>query len=294
MMDENRDAVDESMETAADILRMRRYLKTCPEGHEFVALPFIDEGGESRTTPCHVCEPPEMPRPVPLARTPEERSEAIWSVLRNQGVPWAYRSATLDSFEDDDDPDVIEAVSAWIEAYVDARGQFEGAVPWLYLYGVGSQPQGESAVPGTLGNGKTHIAIALTKHLSVRGFLRPSRFRFVTAESLSQEVLATGGDSDWSLLMRRYTDYELLVVDDLGVGGFRPYQIRTLHEVSRRRLGRATIWTSNLSLKTVSLINPDLRRLASTIVGERRQGKYVVPFRGPDRRLGRRAGNGQG
>src|SRR5690606_24433154 len=177
----------------------------------------------------------------------------------------------------------------YIEAWRASMNDRWPARDWMYLYGAGSTIDRGRAVPGGKGNGKTFLAIAIARGLIQEGLLDPRRLRFATAETILLESEATfrsnAEDSEIRLLSR-YASYDLLVIDDLGVRLPSPHAIRLFDELTKRREAKATIRTSNLSAKVIAAQAPELERITSRIAGECGDGgRYVIEFRGPDRRL---------
>lgn len=207
------------------------------------------------------------------------RSESVpdvVSTLAAAGVNVdAFHGATLTSFRDDWEPEAMETARAYLEEVTSRRRNR----PWAYLH-------------GPTGNGKTMLAVAMLRHLITEGEIRPDRAKFVNAEILLLRIEESydkgDGDSAYQL-MRRFADYELLVVDDLGVRGFgRDHPRRIFYLLADKRAGRPTIWTSNLSLSDLEQENPEMDRIVSRILGECGSGgKFIQEFSGPDRRARR-------
>jgi len=65
---------------------------------------------------------------------------------------------------------------------------------------------------GPPGVGKTHIASALCYHLCLNEY----KCRFITAINLINELNASLSDNTFLSLMKRYTTFDMLVVDELG------------------------------------------------------------------------------
>jgi DNA replication protein DnaC len=65
---------------------------------------------------------------------------------------------------------------------------------------------------GPPGVGKTHIASALC----YQGCLNDYKCRFITAMNLINELIASLSDNSFLTLMRRYSAFDLLIIDELG------------------------------------------------------------------------------
>lgn len=217
--------------------------------------------------------------------------EGILQVLSAAGVNvYAYQRATLETFDPAEDPQALEAARSWLEAW-EQPGPYPSR-PWLVLYGDGSRvDQAGKTSLGAVGNGKTHLGIAIARALLEDGRLLAGRYRFVTVEGFILRSEATfRGTSDQSEvdLLSKFAGYDLLHLDDLGVRDPSPHAMRILDELAKAREGKATIWTSNLSPKVLAQQNEAYVRIVSRMAGEcGAGGRFVVPFRGPDRRIQR-------
>jgi hypothetical protein len=249
----------------------------------------------SITDRCPQCNPP--PPVVPVRRgwvreaEPMEDEEVL-AVMEGRGVNVrAFGAATLDTFNPDPDGYAIDLAKRWIEeweATADRRWPYRD---WMYLYGYGSTLQGGRLSIGKLGNGKTHLGIAMAREVLRRRLVRPDSYAFITAEAMLLEMEATfrskSEDSEFRLL-EKYERLDLLHIDDFGVRAPSEHAIRILDELTKRREGKATIWTSNLSLKVVAQQHTSLQRIVSRIAGSCGEGAmYAIAFRGEDRRLER-------
>lgn len=238
----------------------------CPEHGRYWTSLEADPG-------CPDCAMPDEVRTA-------ERDEVLHA-LHGAGVNvHAYRDATLEGFDGTHDPEVLPAVRRWL-------AEWDGGAwhprPWLYLYGDGS----DEGKIGRTGNGKTHIAVAILRHLLETGKIGSSHLEFVTAEEILIRVEDCRSESRAILPeIKRLGKLPIVVVDDLGVRShWSDNTVRVLVELARLRESKATIWTSNLSLRTLGDASDTLRRLVSRISGEVRGDEYAVRFTGPDRRI---------
>lgn len=222
------------------------------------------------------------------AERPARPESSTLADLERSGVNVRrFGTATLSTFDDSADPEALEAASAYIESWPEGR-----YVPrdWMYLYGADSKGSATGKVQtiGAVGNGKTHLGIAIARRLIEAGKLEPKYYRFTTVERflLSAEATFRSADDSESKLLDTYERFELLHLDDLGVRDPSPHAVRMLDELAKAREGRATIWTSNLSPKLIAEQAPGLARIVSRLAGECGDGrKYMVAFSGPDRRV---------
>jgi DNA replication protein DnaC len=261
----------------SQLLGDRRKWKLCEEcGFEWP--PFGD-----RAMKCPVCFPPPMPE-----REMRGKHDALLASLERAGVNvHQYQHATLESFDPNPDLHALDLAKRWMSDYTAVMNSRWPKHEWVYFYGSGS----EVGRLGGMGNGKTHLGIAVARALIETQRLGAGQYRFVTAEGLLLEMEGTfrsKSEESEARLLRQYEQYRLLHIDDFGVREPSPHALRILDELTKRREGRATIWTSNLSLKVVAKTMPELQRIASRIAGMCGEGaRYAIRFEGPDRRVER-------
>ena len=261
----------------AGLLGDRSKWKLCDDcGFEWP--PFGDESMK-----CPNCFPPPMPE-----TKQSTKNDAVLVGLDRAGVNvHQYQHATLKSFDPDPDLHALDLAKRWMSNYTSVIRSRWPKHEWMYLYGGGSQV----GKLGGMGNGKTHLGIAIARELIQSERLGMGQYRFVTAEGLLLEMEGTfrsRNEESEIRLLKEYERYRLLHIDDFGVREPSPHALRILDELTKRREGRATIWTSNFSLKVVARTMPELQRIASRIAGMCGDGaKFAVRFDGPDRRMER-------
>tara|TARA_R110000824_G_scaffold243068_1_gene431701 strand:- start:822 stop:1565 length:744 start_codon:yes stop_codon:yes gene_type:complete len=239
---------------------------------------------------CGQCHPPQGNFNVREPTTTQQ--DAVTEALERGGVnAHQYQAATMESFDPDPDARALKMANEWLADFTATAHHRWPKREWLYLYGGGS----DAEKLGGMGNGKTHLGIAIARRLIATQRLKASGYRFTTAERLILESEATfrsqATDSE-SKLLRTYESYEFLHIDDFGVRQPTPHAVRVLDELTKRREGKATIWTSNYSLRVIAEQHVDLQRIASRIAGNCGVGAiYAVKFEGPDRRILRSRGS---
>lgn len=233
-------------------------------------------GDKAATCPLH-----EQDRTLARTKTVLGQEGQVFRIMDQAGVNVRrFRGATLETFDPTHDPQALAAAQDYLQAYQESCGTPWAYMPWLFLYGSGST---ESQL-GKVGNGKTHLGVAIARQLLETGALRGEDYAFTTAESLLLEIEGTyKADTGTSVigLLRRYEKLALLHIDDFGVRRPSPHAARIFDELTKRREGRATIWTSNLSPGVIARLWE--ARIASRIAGEAK-GRLVA-LNGPDRRL---------
>lgn len=270
---------------------------------------------EERT--CHRCQteytavrtplgrwlPDSCPSCYPVKAAPEKRTAApapleppkdVLDALHECGVNVnKYQDATLDRFDSSFDPAAMAAARDFIKQWESTFGKRFPRRDWLYLFGGGSTVTdaiGPNRIKiGKLGNGKTFLAIAIARHLVDNGLLHPGKFAFRSAEEILLECEATFRDKSpdsESQLLHRYERYDLLIIDDFGVRAEpSAHAIRVFDELTKKREAKATIWTSNLSIKVVNDLSEGMKRIASRLSGEVGDSSaFYVEFNGPNRR----------
>lgn len=194
---------------------------------------------------------------------------------------------------------------AMLRAYLGRADEIlkRNGVPTMFLkaritdFGPGARKYATSKrglyVTGVRGCGKTHFAVSLLReHLNnVRVIDRAGEFRvdsktipfFVSVPELLLEIRQSYSDSKSSEkeIIDKYTSYDCIVMDDLGVEKTTEWSLQILYIIVDRRYReeKRTIFTSNLSLDEMAAKLDD--RVASRIVGM----CDLVPMQGADRRL---------
>ncbi|MGH9481253.1 MAG: ATP-binding protein, partial [Terriglobales bacterium] len=100
---------------------------------------------------------------------------------------------------------------------------------------------------GTVGVGKTHLAVAVMRRLLERGIA----CRFADYRELLKQIQATFDPANPSTeagVVRPLLEVEVLLLDDLGVGRATEWALETLHYILNHRYSqrRATLITTNL------------------------------------------------
>lgn len=99
------------------------------------------------------------------------------------------------------------------------------------------------AILGNVGVGKTHLAVATLKELAKQGLI----VNAVNYATLSRELSSAAMDKEeYARLMGKYTDVQVLLIDDLFKGKVTDANIRQMYELinSRYENNKRTIFTS--------------------------------------------------
>jgi len=257
----------------------------------------MTETSEPRTPtwnpPCVVCGNPigvEMPDGKYVGRTKCDScsGEAKLQQLKNAGIPqWAIeQKVTLPQFETRGTAcleRVAEKARTFMATLTGGGMLFDRC--WLLL-------------TGTEGTGKSHLAAAIAMGAISAGHTA----RFATFDEVLVEIIdaysaagETNADRAESVLdvVKKYTDVELLVLDDVGVEQPTPHSIQILYRILNKRLNdrRPTVMTSNYPLTNKRKGQPTLgerlsekltddtpvRRILDRIAGEARYEHLDVP-----------------
>ena len=135
---------------------------------------------------------------------------------------------------------------------------------------------------GKTGVGKTHLAIAIYRELIAQDKIASTTVRFVTAPELLLEIKKTfNGPSTMteSDIIDKYSDADLLILDDLGSEKATEFAIQSLYLVIDRRCRnmKPIIITTNLSLK-------EIEEKLDARIASRLSGMKVVEISMPDYR----------
>ena len=96
---------------------------------------------------------------------------------------------------------------------------------------------------GPPGTGKSGLASGLLRQALIEGY----RGRLYNAQDLLDEVYASLADQTTPKVLRRLSNYDLLVIDELGYLNLRSEQINAFFKLMGQRYGRkSTIITTNL------------------------------------------------
>ena len=151
-------------------------------------------------------------------------------------------------------PVVLENMRRHVENLKNFADKFDGKAYRNFLF-----------VGGT-GLGKTHLSTAVAKRIIDRGY----DVLYVTAVGMLSdfEAVRFGDGSRAKHDPDRYTEAELLIIDDLGTEVINQFTTSCLYDVINGRInaGRSTIINTNLSSKEIEAKYND--RIYSRIVGE--------------------------
>jgi len=192
-------------------------------------------------------------------------SSGLSSLIKDQN----FKTFSLDYYKDSDRANmtkVVNTLMAFSDQFSPKNGQ-----SWLFI--------------GPTGLGKTHLSTAVAVELIKKGY-------DVVYESTQQIMtdyetvrFSSGYSSDREMPdLTRYTEADLLIMDDLGTEMTTQYTISCLYNIINTRINRnlSTIISTNLTQK-------DLRERYSDRITSRLFGEYhPIVFTGSDIRYQKR------
>ncbi len=140
---------------------------------------------------------------------------------------------------------------------------------------------------GPPGTGKSGLACALLRQACFNGY----RCRFYDAQALLDELYASLADRTTPRLLKRLSNYDALLIDEIGYLTLRPEQVNAFFKLMELRYARkATILTTNLDypewydlFKRKPLVDALLDRLRHHCITVRINGPSLrVPEHQPD------------
>jgi len=189
----------------------------------------------------------------------EKRKHEITPELYMTKIPSKFRGKSLDNFTGSLEIKkiLLEYTDGFIRdiRYLGEKSSFDAG---LFQY------PGSILFIGKTGSGKTHLAVSILRELMKRNF--HINYLFVTAPELLLEIRATFRPSikkydDYgkceadteSDVLDKYSQCELLILDDLGAEKVSDFTIQSLYLIidRRNRELRPTIVTTNLSLEEI-------------------------------------------
>jgi DNA replication protein DnaC len=185
------------------------------------------------------------------AETEERMVRRVRRRLKEASFP---RLKTIDTFDFDKAPDLPAATLHELLAgnYIDAA-------------------QGVIFV-GDPGTGKSHLATAL----GIAACRQGRRVRFVTAANLVNDLVEAKDARALGSMVRRYTRYEVLLIDDLGYLPMANHEAELVFQILAERSERGSvIVTTNLPFSEFTKVFPD-KRLCAAVLDRLTHNAHII------------------
>ncbi len=115
---------------------------------------------------------------------------------------------------------------------------------------------------GKSGTGKTHLSTAL----GIEACRQGKRVRFITGYALANELIEARTDNDLTRIVRKYSRFDLLILDELGYVPFSKEGAELLFQVLAERHERGSvIITSNLGFANWTQVFGDANMTAALL-----------------------------
>ncbi len=178
-------------------------------------------------------------------------------------IPKAYREFTLDSFQKSDRIKNI-------------------CLDFVNKYPDNLKNQMHLVFSGTSGIGKTGLSISIYRELFQQSKIESKNFKFITAPELLfawRKCFENNSAETESQILDKYSDCDLLILDDLGSEKTSDFAIQSLYLLIDRRIRnmKSTIITTNLSLEQIE------EKLDARIAS-RLSGMKIIKINMPDYR----------
>jgi len=158
------------------------------------------------------------------------------------------------------------------------------------IYGLGTcefiRKKENIAFIGPPGTGKTHLATALGVKAVQQGY----KVFFTTVNAMLEDLYISRADNSFYQKLRKYTDSDLLILDELGLKKLNQNSVDDFYEIiSRRYENKSTIITSNKAFDEWGQILYD-PVLASAILDRFVHHCHFVVIKGESYRMKERRG----
>lgn len=189
--------------------------------------------------------------------------------IRSSGIGTLIERQSFENFDTSSpDPEIAKR----------NRKNLKNAKDFVANFGNGKSPN--LLLLGNTGTGKTHISTAIAKELIELGY----EVLYDSCENILQSIISDRFDSRGQNAPtgKRYSECDLLIIDDLGAEYINQLSISTLYNLINTRINRGlpTIISSNLAPELLRTTYDD--RIYSRLFGP---DTNIMMFLGNDRRL---------
>ena len=184
------------------------------------------------------------------------RRELVLAAYETSGLGALMRTQSFESFNPD--------------FYVgEERAMMQKNFELLKAYAEGFGAQSDNLILcGATGLGKTHLSTAVARRVIERGYDVYYATALQMFSDFERTRFGTGMDTESTADISRYTDCDLLILDDLGTEVTNQFTNSCLYQVlnTRINLHRPTVISTNLTGKEIKARYTD--RIASRILGD--------------------------
>ncbi len=196
------------------------------------------------------------------------KREINYELLKESGLYHLSKTQSFDTFsfkyyyEDEENLQKIK------EHYEDLKAFAEG---------FGDETYANFLLMGPTGLGKTHLSTATAVTVIDKGYY----VIYESAVNIFENYQALEFRKDKTADTDKYTECDLLVIDDLGAEMNNPFYVEKLYSLINERTNNNKSTIINTNLTAEELVKKYDQRIVSRLLGE----YFVLPFRGTDVRM---------
>lgn len=177
-------------------------------------------------------------------------------------IPIIHKNSNFDNFNYNND--------------LELRNLYQGAKHFVMCYN--KEKKETLVLRGTIGSGKTHIAIACMKEFEKRNL----SVYFITFSSFMQKIKESFDAGNQARLLQDIHKCDVLILDDIGIGKLTEYEIKQLYDIVDKRQSKINIYTTNMSNKELTA-SKEWKRITSRMFN--RFISNVISVRASDYRM---------
>ena len=196
------------------------------------------------------------------------KKEINYELLKESGLYHLSKYQSFDTFslkyylEDDDNYQTIKNHLETLKAFAD---------------GFGDDTNSNFLLMGPTGLGKTHLSTAAAVSVIDKGYY----VIYESAVNIFENFQAWEFRKDKSADVEKYSECDLLVIDDLGSEMVTAFTVEKLYSLINERINNNRSTMINTNLTADELVQKYDKRIVSRLLGE----YYILPFRGTDVRM---------
>jgi DNA replication protein DnaC len=224
-------------------------VSTCPTHGDYESK-YFEIAGQTRKYPCPKCAPLNMASWTSMTKEQlleQQHQERVKNAVEafNRSVPIRFRSATFDSYT------TIDPIQNPEDRMVKAKSLCERYASNFETL----KDKGAGLIfCGTVGSGKTHLAVSLGKEVAKRGYFA----EYSNLMGIIREVRDTWGDDTKheNTVLKRLQTKDLLIIDEIGVQSGSDSERNIIFEIINGRYEniKPTIIISNLTINEIERV----------------------------------------